>query len=109
VASLSDAQLCVSGLDGWEEKMDALLALQRACWRTRGFGDFWGYMLVAEGAADICCEAIVSLWDLAAPSVIVVEAGGRFTDLAGVATPDGGDTLATNGRLHEASLEIVGR
>ena len=109
VGSLDDAQLCVSGLDGWEEKLDALMALQRACWRTRGFGDFWGYMLVAEGAADICCEAIVSLWDLAAPSVIVEEAGGRFTDLVGVATPDGGDALASNGLLHEASLAIVGR
>ncbi len=86
-----------------------LLRLQQACWRTRGFGDFWGYMLVAEGAADICCEAVVSVWDLAAPSVIVEEAGGRFTDLAGVATPDGGDALASNGLLHEAALEIVRR
>ncbi len=109
VRALEDAQLTVSGLDGWENKTDVLLRLQQACWRTRGFGDFWGYMLVAEGAADICCEAVVSLWDLAAPSVIVEEAGGRFTDLAGVATPDGGDALASNGLLHEAALEIVRR
>ena len=66
-------------------------------------------MLVAEGAADICCEAIVSLWDLAAPQVIVEEAGGRFTDLGGVASADGGDALATNGRLHDEALAIVGR
>ncbi len=109
VGALEDAQLTVSGLDGWENKTDVLLRLQQACWRTRGFGDFWGYMLVAEGAADICCEAVVSVWDLAAPSVIVEEAGGRFTDLAGVATPDGGDALASNGLLHEAALEIVRR
>ncbi len=109
VRALEDAQLTVSGLDGWENKTDVLLRLQQACWRTRGFGDFWGYMLVAEGAADICCEAVVSVWDLAAPSVIVEEAGGRFTDLAGVATPDGGDALASNGLLHEAALEIVRR
>ncbi len=111
VSRLDDAQLCVSGLDGWESalRLDALLALERACWRTRGFGDFWGYMLVAEGAADICCEAIVSLWDLAAPRMIVEEAGGRFTDLGGVATADGGDALATNRLLHDEALAIVGR
>jgi histidinol-phosphatase len=111
VHDLADAQLCVSGLDGWDDgpRLDALLSLQRACWRTRGFGDFWGYMLVAEGAADICCEAIVSLWDLAAPRVIVQEAGGRFTDLGGVDTADGGDALASNGLVHDAALAIVGR
>jgi histidinol-phosphatase len=111
VRELADAQLCVSGMDGWEDglRLDALLSLQRACWRTRGFGDFWGYMLVAERAADVCCEAIVSLWDLAALQVIVEEAGGRFTDLGGVPTADGGDALATNGSLHEAALAIVGR
>jgi histidinol-phosphatase len=111
VRDLADAQLCVSGLDGWDDgpRLDALLSLQRACWRTRGFGDFWGYMLVAEGAADICCEAVVSLWDLAAPRIIVHEAGGRFTDLGGVDTADGGDAIATNGLLHDAALAIVGR
>jgi histidinol-phosphatase len=111
VRELKDAQLCVSGLDGWEESvgLDALMTLQRGCWRTRGFGDFWGYMLVAEGAADVCCEAIVSLWDLAALVVIVQEAGGRFTDLAGAVTAAGGDAIASNGLLHEATLKIVGR
>ena len=79
------------------------------CWRSRGFGDFWAYMLVAEGAAEIGCEPVVSLWDLAALQVIVEEAGGRFTDLGGVRTADGGDAIATNGRVHDAALAIVGR
>jgi histidinol-phosphatase len=111
VRELADAQLCVSGLDGWEESVgvEALMALQQRCWRTRGFGDFWGYMLVAEGAADVCCEAVVSLWDLAALLPIVEEAGGRFTDLSGVATADGGDAIASNGLLHDAARAIVGR
>ena len=72
-------------------------------------GDFWGYMLVAEGAAEIVCEPEVSLWDLAAPRAIVEEAGGRFTDLAGVATAAGGDALATNGLVHDEALAIIGR
>jgi histidinol-phosphatase len=111
VGALEDAQLCYSGFDGWDESVgiESLLALGRRCWRTRGFGDFWGYMLVAEGAAEIACEAVVSLWDLAAPRAVVEEAGGRFTDLAGVATAAGGDALATNGLVHDEALAIVGR
>ena len=58
-------------------------------------------MLVAEGAVDISAEPEVSLWDLAALQVIVQEAGGRFTSLAGVATPDGGSVVCTNGHLHD--------
>jgi histidinol-phosphatase len=111
VRALEDAQLCISGFDGWDDDggLDRLLSLSRRCWRTRGFGDFWTYMLVAEGVAEIGCEAVVSLWDLAAPQVIVEEAGGIFTDLGGVPTADGGDALATNGLLHEQALAIVKR
>jgi histidinol-phosphatase len=111
VRALDDAQLCVSGFDGWEEqgRIEALLDLARQCWRTRGFGDFWTYMMIAEGVAEIGCEPVVSLWDLAAPQVIVEEAGGTFTDLAGVRTAAGGDALASNGLLHEQALALVGR
>ncbi len=111
VRALKDAQLCTSGLDGWDSAggVDGLLALARSCWRTRGFGDFWIYMLVAEGVAEIGCEAVVSLWDLAAPQVIVEEAGGTFTDLGGVPTAAGGSALATNGLLHDAALALVRR
>jgi histidinol-phosphatase len=111
VRALEDAQLCVSGFDGWEEqgRIEALLDLARQCWRTRGFGDFWTYMMIAEGVAEIGCEPVVSLWDLAAPQVIVEEAGGTFTDLAGVRTAAGGDALASNGLLHEQALALVGR
>jgi len=66
-------------------------------------------MLVAEGAADVALDPTVSLWDLAAPLVIVEEAGGRLTDLSGVATAGGGDGIATNRLLHADALEIVGR
>ena len=111
VGLLSDAQLCFPGLEDWDTSVgiDALLQLGKSCWRTRGYGDFWAYMLLAEGAIDVACEPVVSLWDLAAPLVIVEEAGGRFTDLGGVARADGGDALATNGALHEAALAIIGR
>jgi histidinol-phosphatase len=109
VAELGDAQLCFSGLEDWDASLDSLLALGRQCWRTRGFGDFLAYMLLAEGAADIVCEPEVSVWDLAAPVVIVEEAGGRFSDRSGAPGPEGGDALASNGLLHEAALAIIGR
>ena len=108
VHDLADAQLCFPGLDGWGG-LDALIELAGRCWRSSGFGDFWSYMLIAEGAAVITCEPIVSLWDLAAPQVIVEEAGGRFTDLRGVRTAAGGNAIASNGPLHDAALAIVGR
>ena len=82
-------------------------ALRRQSYRQRAFGDFWQHMLVAEGACDVAAEAIVSLWDLAPIQVIVEEAGGRFTDLQGVARSDGGSALSTNGTLHNAVLAIL--
>ena len=111
VERLSDAQLCFGGLEEWEEvgRGEALLALGRACGRSRGYGDFWGYMIVAEGGAELMLDPVVSVWDLAAPLVIVEEAGGRFTDFGGTRTCEGGDALASNGRVHEAALAIVGR
>ncbi len=109
VGDLGDAQLCFPGVEGWDGAVsfEAVLELGRRCWRSRGFGDFWGYMLLADGAADIMCEPIALLWDLAAPQLIVEEAGGRFTDLTGRRTADGGDGLATNGILHEQVLELL--
>jgi histidinol-phosphatase len=85
------------------------MALARNCWRTRGFGDFWCHMLVAEGAADVAAEPEVALWDLAAVQVVVEEAGGRLTDLGGIARPDGGSVVTTNGLLHDRVLAALRR
>jgi histidinol-phosphatase len=82
----------------------AVTALAADVWRERGFGDFWMHMLVAEGAVDIAVEPIVNIWDLAALQIIIEEAGGRLTSLAGEARPDGGNALSTNGLLHERAL-----
>lgn len=111
VSGLGDAQLLWSGVEDWAGvgRLDALVGLASNCWRSRGLGDFWQYMLVAEGAAEIALDPVVAVWDLAAPKVIVEEAGGRFTDLAGLPTAEGGDAIATNGALHDAVLAIVGR
>ncbi|MCU1602371.1 MAG: histidinol-phosphate phosphatase [Frankiales bacterium] len=106
VARLSDASLSYSSLTGWSAlgRLDGLLELSERCWRTRGLGDFWSHVLVAEGAVDASFEPEVSLWDLAPLQVIVEEAGGRFTSLSGEARPDGGSVVCSNGLLHDEVL-----
>jgi histidinol-phosphatase len=83
-------------------------ALVGDVWRDRGYGDFWGYMLVAEGAAEAMVEADLSAWDLAGPLVIVEEAGGRMTTFDGRRTIHERSALATNGIVHEELLRRLG-
>jgi histidinol-phosphatase len=110
VSSLVEASMSYSSYQGWEDigRASDFLTLTRRCWRTRAYGDFWSYMLVAEGAVDIALEPELALHDMAALSVIVEEAGGRFTGLDGTPGPLGGNALATNSRLHDQVLGYVG-
>jgi len=109
VATLSEASVSYSSLTGWEEanRLDALLDLSRRVWRTRAYGDFWSYMLVAEGVVDIAAEPELEVYDMAALVPIVLEAGGSFTSLDGVTGPFGGNAAATNGLLHDAALAAL--
>ncbi|MEJ2577946.1 MAG: histidinol-phosphatase [Kineosporiaceae bacterium] len=109
VSSLADASLSYSSFGGWDRigRRQPFLDLVDSVWRTRAYGDFWSYMLVAEGAADIATEPELQLYDLAALVPIVVEAGGRFTSLDGEETPYIGNALATNGELHEQVLDAL--
>ena len=82
-----------------------LPSIVKRAWHARGFGDFWPYMLVAEGCVDGAVDAIgISEWDLAAMQVVVEEAGGRFSDVEGVVRIDGGSAVASNGLIHEELL-----
>ena len=103
VSNVGDSSISMSSLEGWKDRglRDAFVSLTDDAWRLRGFGDFYSYCLVAEGAVDIAAEPDVSLWDLAALVPVVEGAGGTFTSLAGARGPHGGDALATNGLLHE--------
>ena len=75
--------------------------------RSRGMGDFWSHMLVAEGAVDVAIEPTLALWDMAALDIIVREAGGTFTDTSGQAGPFGGSGVSTNGFLHSAVISGI--
>jgi histidinol-phosphatase len=109
IDQLEESHLCYDDVPGFEKyNLDEnFLTLARRCWRSRGFGDFWAHMLVAEGAVEIAVEPEVALWDVAAIQVIVEEAGGTFTSLAGEARPDGGSAVSTNGRVHREVLEAL--
>jgi histidinol-phosphatase len=87
---------------------DGLLAVVDQAWRDRGFGDFWGYMLLAGGCGEAMVETGLGAWDLAAPRIIVEEAGGRITDFDGRRLPDG-DAVATNGFVHDEVLALLGK
>ena len=108
-ASLADAFVSISSLIGWENRglLDRVVELTRTTARTRAFGDFWSYVLVAEGAVDIACEPELALHDMTALVSIVTEAGGSFTSLGGTPGPFGGDALATNGILHDEVLALL--
>jgi histidinol-phosphatase len=106
VGALEDAQLLYgSGRDtvasGLMPGFDALIT---AAWRERGFGDFWGYALVAEGAAEAMIETGMHSWDVAAPQVLIEEAGGRVTDVDGERRIDAPSFIGSNGRLHDEIL-----
>lgn len=86
---------------------DLFKALIARSWRSRGFGDFWGHMLVARGAVQVMIEPELSIWDVAALEPIVAEAGGRQTTLSGTRFFDGASCLTTNGSLHNEVLRLV--
>jgi histidinol-phosphatase len=111
VDTLEEATLLHAGLKLLREAgyWDRFVELVDATGRQRGFGDYIGYSFVAEGKAEIYVETDLKPWDLGPCKIVVEEAGGRFTDLAGVPTIHSGTALATNGRLHEVALSMLRR
>jgi len=111
VASLDDAQVVYgSRRDSVESGlMPGFDALLEACWRERGFGDFWGYSLVAEGAAEVMLEVDMKVWDVAGPLVVIEEAGGRVTDVEGVRRYDAASFVGSNGLLDDEILRRIRR
>ena len=105
IARIEDAQLVYGSERLRDGQLPGLETTLAAAWRDRGFGDFWGYMLVAEGAAEAMIEVGAHTWDWAAPMVIVEESGGRFTTAAGERRIDGPSAVASNGLVHDELLK----
>ena len=108
VRELADASLGYSEVV-WApaDKQPRWDALLREVWRVRGYGDFYSHVLVAEGAVDVACEPELNLYDVAGVSVIVTEAGGRFSGVDGVDGPDRGSGVSSNGLLHDAVIAAL--
>jgi len=109
VGALAEAQLFHSNIGGIGEPgaPEGLLGLMNRVERTRGFGDFYQHVLVAEGAGEIAIDPIVKPWDIAPLQVIVEEAGGCATTLEGERTIYGGSLVTSNGMLHEETLHLL--
>jgi len=109
IAELGGATLVHAGLGLFRAagRWESFVRLVDATERQRGFGDYSGYGLVAEGKAELYLEVDLKPWDLAPCKILVEEAGGRFSDLDGRPTIYSGTALATNGRLHDAALALL--
>ncbi len=103
--TLAEAQLVYGETLATLERWPGARALLGEAWRVRGLGDFWGFCLVAEGAADVMLDGVdLHPWDVAALVPIVEEAGGRITDAGGGPSEGAGPRIASNGRLHAEVL-----
>jgi histidinol-phosphatase len=106
---LADAILCTCDLNFFDQnnKMDQFLRLAKQVHRQRGYGDYFGFTLVAQGSADVMLDFGVHSWDIAAIIPLVEEAGGTFTDWTGKQDLEQPDALASNGKLHDAVLTVL--
>jgi histidinol-phosphatase len=107
VSNIADASIAYSDFQGWGDHLVKFQNLIADCTRSRGYGDFWSHMLVAEGAVDIAAEPSLALWDMAALDVIVREAGGTFSNLTGEVGPFGGSGISTNTVLHSKVMAAL--
>lgn len=106
VSNIADASFSFS--DGVAWPPGSLEEMMGSVWRTRGYGDFWSHMLVAEGHVDIAAEPELDIWDLAALVAVVEEAGGTITAFAGDGPIlSGAGAITTNGPLHAAASRII--
>ncbi len=107
VSEISDASISYSDFVGFGVRRNGFERLLESAWRTRGYGDFWSHMLVAEGAIDIAIEPTLALWDMAALDIVLREAGGTFSNTAGIDGPFGGSGVSTNGKLHSKTINAL--
>lgn len=109
VQRVDDAHVCAPSERYFDDVGlgDAYRSLARRCWRAAGLADFWGHVLVAEGAVDVMVEPVVGVWDIAALRPIVEEAGGRVSDLSGDGWADEAPCITTNGVLHDDVLATM--
>jgi histidinol-phosphatase len=113
VGSLSESLLLTTEVDSFRQRpsgdaTDVFIRLQRAARLARTWGDGYGYLMVATGRAEVMIDPIVNIWDAACLLPIIEEAGGQFSDWNGNATIRAGEAVATNGRVGQEVLGMIG-
>ena len=108
VSRLEDCSLSYNNLQPWQKTgfLPQLLELSERVWRTRAYGDFWSYMLLAEGSVDVVAEHDLKIYDIAALVPIIEQAGGSISQLQGPLTEQSSSVLATNSLLHSKIQEL---
>ena len=107
ISAIEDASISYSDFAGWGDMLQPFHNLLGNAWRTRGYGDFWSHMLVAEGALEAALEPSLALWDMAALDIVVTEAGGIFSDTSGAPGPHGRNGVSTNAALHQHIINAL--
>lgn len=108
-AALDEASVSFQSISQWDHAgyLEKLIDLTRAVWRDRAYGDLWAYTLVAEGLIDAAGEFGVKAYDVAPLALLIEEAGGRFSSVTGESGPWHGNSLASNGLLHDELLRRI--
>ena len=104
-ATLDGACVSTSGFNTWTD--ESLLRVKETGVQLRTWGDGYGYVLVATGRIEAMYDPVAELYDLAPMPIILSEAGGRFTSVAGADGPGHGDGIATNGHVHDELLSVI--
>lgn len=109
IGDVANASISYNNLKLWDQsgKLPQLIEFSRSLWRTRAYGDFYSYMLLAEGNIDIVAEHDLKIYDIAALVPIVEQAGGKLTALDGPLTAETSSVLATNGALHAVATSAL--
>lgn len=109
VSAIEEAGVVTGDIEEWfGTPMEARMrSLESRAKRRRGFGDFWGHMLVARGAMEMMVEPSLAIWDWAALVPVVTEAGGRLSQVDGSPPQHGGSVVTTNGHLHDGVVTLL--
>lgn len=109
IDTLADSLLCYSSISWFRRngREAAFLELAEKTDRQRGYGDFLGFLFVAQGSAELMIDHGVHPWDVVALVPIVEEAGGVMTAWDNSRTTERPDVIASNGRLHAETLRIL--
>jgi histidinol-phosphatase len=109
VSNIADAFMSSTSVKGFDKEgtFDGYDRLRKVVSEDRGWGDCYGYLLVATGRIDIHIDPQMNIWDVAPMPTIIEEAGGRATDLDGKRGIDLENLVATNGQLHDRVLELL--